>query len=148
VSRFSKHVVTVFLTLLAVASAACFYFSLYVTRAMTELANGFGGPQRPYPPISWDQWFLAAICLFGLLAIVVHMKRQKLGRSLALLVFGASLAYTMSMATLPAAWLEATFRTQLDRWAAVATAAVLAAALAWTVSQHPTNDSRGAKAGS
>jgi hypothetical protein len=115
-SRFKRYFPALLLVLLAAASGFSFYMSIYVDRALTELV----WRQQGYRPISWDQWFLLAICL--------------------ICVFGASLAYAMTMAVPPDAWLETAFRTQIDRRAAVLAAAALAAALIWTVSHRSGDD--------
>jgi hypothetical protein len=114
--------------------------SIYVDRAMTELV----GPQG-YRPISWDQWFLLAICLICVVAMTMCLKSREWGRGLSVLVFGASSAYALTMAVLPHTWLETAFRTQIDRRAAVLEAAALAAALIWTVSHRSGNDSQTVK---
>ena len=139
-SRFERYFPALLLALLAAASGFSFYLSIYVDRAMAGLVG-----QQGYRPISWDQWFLLGICIVCVVAVAVRMKWVKWGKSLSLLVFGASLAYAMTMAVLPDAWLETAFRTQVDRRAAVIAAAALAAALIWTVSQHSSNDSRAMK---
>jgi hypothetical protein len=110
--------------------------SIYVDRALTELV----WRQQGYRPISWDQWFLLAICLICVVAMTVCLKWREWGKGLSLLVFGASLAYAMTMAVPPDAWLETAFRTQIDRRAAVLAAAALAAALIWTVSHRSGDD--------
>jgi len=143
--RFKRYFPALLLLLLASASGFSFYMSIYVDRALTELANGFVGRQQGYRPMSWDQWFLLAICLICVVAMTVRMKWREWGKSLSLLVFGASLAYAVTMAMLPNAWLEIAFRTQIDRRAAILAAAALAAALIWTVSQRSANDSHAVK---
>jgi len=129
------------LVLLAAASGFSFYLSIYVDRALTELV----GRQQGYRAISWDQWFLLAICLICVVAMTVGLKWREWGRGLSVLVLGASSAYAMTMAVLPHAWLETAFRTQIDRRAAVLEAAALAAALFWTVSYRSGDDSHTVK---
>lgn len=139
-SRFKRYLPALLLVLLAAASGYSFYMSIYVDRAMTELVGRQG-----YRPISWDQWFLLAICLICVVAVTACLKWREWGKGLSLLVFGASSAYAMTMAVLPDAWLETAFRTQIDRRAAVLAAAVLAAALIWTVSHRSGDDSHTVK---
>ena len=77
--------------------------------------------------------------------MIVRIKWRKWGKTFSLLVFGASLAYAMTMAVLPQGWLEMAFRTQIDRRVAVLAATALTAALIWTVSQQSGNDSQAVK---
>jgi len=139
--RFKPYFSALLLILLAAASGFYFYISIYVDRAMTELVDGFAGRQQGYRPISWDQWYLLAICVICVGAVPVGMKWRERGKGLSLLAFGASLTYAMAMAALPDAWGEIVFRTQIDRRSALLAAAALTGAIIWTASQGFRNES-------